>query len=159
MTCCDCLLANNEINDTAKKFKEAMESHDFIRFLKHFSKITSLPFFQDFKQTDEFMNMLNKIISMKCDSLCMEARGCSVPQADEIMVGMVNKAHKCDVLVCIESKGVEGCWDCSELEDCDKKKMFNRTYGNSPVETCKIVRDKGKEAVEPRGNKYYKWQQ
>ena len=91
--------------------------------------------------------------------VCSEARGCSIPKVDEIMGEIVKESHKCNVLICIESKGYEGCWECDELEICEKKKFFRATYGEVPVENCILVRDYGKEAVKPRGNKYYVWQQ
>lgn len=158
MICCDCSFYKSDIYETAKAFKQAIIKHDFDQFLTHFSR-TNLSFFHDFKNMPEFIAMLDKIVSMQCEKVCSEAGGCSIPQVDEIMGGIVKESHKCDVLICIESKGYQGCWECDELETCEKKKSFTFTYGDSPVETCKTVRDFGKEAVEPRGNKYYVWQQ
>jgi hypothetical protein len=158
MTCCDCLFYNSNIYQAARKFKEVIVEHQFDKFLSHFSK-SNLSFFHDFKKMEEFMAMLDKIISMQCENVCSENGGCSIPRVDEVMGGIVKESHKCNVLICIESKGYQGCWECNELESCDKKKFFTYTYGNSPVETCKVVRDFGKKAVNPRGNKYYKWQQ
>jgi len=157
MTCCDCNLYKSDIYEAARTFKEVIEKHEFDTFLANFSK-TNLSFFHDFKKIPEFMAMLEKIISMQCENVCSEAKGCSIPQVDEIMGGIVKESNKCNVLICIESKGYEGCWECNELESCEKKKFF-RIYGNVPVENCILVRDFGKDAVKPRGNKYYIWQQ
>lgn len=158
MTCCDCLFRQEKIYQVAKFLKEAFEEFEYDKFLLHFSR-TNIPFFQDFKKIPEFIELLNKMIFMKCDKLCSEARGCSVPNAETVFGGIVKETHKCDVLLCIESKGYEGCWDCKELESCAKKKSFSLTYGNVPVENCILIRDNGKEAVQPRKNNYYIWQQ
>lgn len=158
MTCCDCLIGRSEIYETARAFKEAISDYEFDKFLLHFSK-TNMPFFQDFKEFPEFLRLLDKIIFMECKNVCMEARGCSIPKAGDVFGELLKETHKCDVLLCIESKGYEGCWDCEMLENCEKKKFFSFTYGNVPVENCILVRDKGKNAVQARGNKYYIWQQ
>jgi len=158
MVCCDCLMYKTEIYESAKTFKKAIEKYEFDKFLEYFSK-TNLSFFQDFKKMPEFMTILEKIISMQCENVCSEAKGCSIPHVDEIMGDIIKESHKCNVLLCIESKGYEGCWDCGELEICEKKKYFSSTYGNVPVENCILVRDLGKDAVKPRGNNYYIWQQ
>jgi len=159
MTCCDCLFYKSDIYEAAKNFKEAIEKHEFDKFLTHFSKAKNMTFFHDFKKLPEFMAMLEKIAAMQCERVCSEARGCSIPEVDEVAGDIVKESHKCHVLVCIESKGYEGCWDCGELETCEKKKFFTSTYGDVPVENCILVRDHGKDAVKPRGNKYYIWQQ
>ncbi|HEX2947280.1 MAG TPA: DUF3795 domain-containing protein [Clostridia bacterium] len=158
MTCCDCLFRQERIYETAKSFKAAINELEYDKFLLHFSR-TNIPFFNEFKRFPQFLELLDKIIALQCENVCMEARGCSVPSADKVFGGIVKATHKCDVLLCIESKGYEGCWNCDELEECEKKKLFRSTYGNVPVENCKIIRDKGKAAVEPRENKYYIWQQ
>ncbi len=158
MTCCDCSFYKTDIYQTAKAFKETIEKHEFDKFLQHFSK-TNLTFFHDFKSIPEFMSLLNKIISMQCESVCSEAGGCSIPHVDEVMGGIVKEFHKCDVLICIENKGYEGCWDCNDLETCEKKKFFSFTYGDVPVKNCILIRHYGKEAVKPSNNKYYIWQQ
>jgi len=71
MTCCDCLFYNPEIYEAAKAFKNAIETFEYDKFLKHFSK-TNLSFFHDFKNMPEFMAMLEKITSMQCENLCSE---------------------------------------------------------------------------------------
>lgn len=158
MTCCDCLFRQEKIYEAAKSLKKVIKDFEYDKFLLHFSK-TNIPFFQDFKKIPEFLELLDKIIFMQCENVCMEARGCSVPNVDIVFGGLIKEAHKCDVLLCIESKGYEGCWDCKELENCEKKKFFCHTYGNVPVENCVLIRDSGKEAVQARENKYYIWQQ
>jgi len=46
---------------------------------------------------------------------------------------IVKEFHKCDVLLCIESKNYEGCWDCDELESCEKKKFFMTLKFNTVI--------------------------
>ena len=158
MTCCDCAFYQTDIYKAARDFRDAIEKHEFDKFLEHFSH-TNLSFFHDFKKISEFMTMLNKIVVMQCENVCSESGGCSIPYADEIMGDIVKDSHKCDVLLCIENKGYKGCWNCGELESCEKKKFFRFTYGDVPVENCVLVRDFGKDAVISRGNRYYIWQQ
>lgn len=135
-----------------------IEKHDFVNFLTHFSRM-DMAYFHDFESMPAFMSLLNKIAAMQCESVCMEARGCSIPHSEQTFEGLMKKANKCDVLVCVEDKGYEGCWDAMRLRPVKKRKKYSYTYGNVPVENCVMIRDHGKDAVKPRGNQYYVWQQ
>lgn len=167
LTCCDCLFYKPEIYDTAKKLKDLIKEHDFDKFLKLISgnykwevgKLFGMDktqegreipkYFESFKQIPEFLNILDNIIKLQCKKTCQESGGCSIGGA----------THQCDLLKCMKSKGYEGCWECSESENCDKLKLRKGAYGETVQCNLKIIREEGIDAVKPRGKKYYAWQQ
>jgi hypothetical protein len=167
LTCCDCLYYKSEIYEAANKLKELIREHELDTFLTRCSnKKTWMMIgehlglsenqmwdgigkqFDVFKQIPEFMHVLDGIIKLQCKTTCQEAGGCSVG----------GNKHECKALKCIKSRGYDGCWHCSELEDCDKLKFLKNSYGYVIEDNLKTIKDKGVEAVKSRGDKYYEWQ-
>ena len=101
-----------------------------------------------FKEMPIFMSVLEGIVKIHCKTTCREARGCS--SGGDII--------KCTALKCLELKKYDGCWQCSEFEDCAKLKFLKMSYGFVINENLTIVREKGEEEVKSRGSQYYAWQ-
>lgn len=167
LTCCDCLFYKREVFETAQKFKETIKKYDFDKFLMILSQSNSWKFlgehfhlseksawdkfgkyFDSFKQIPEFLNILDNIIEIQCKTTCNEAGGCSFG----------GSTNECNTLKCIKSKGFDGCWQCGEFEFCDKLQLLKRNYGHVIEENLKTVKNKGINAVESHGDKYYAWQ-
>ncbi len=96
----------------------------------------------------DFLEVLDEIGKIRCKKTCQEAGGCS----------MGGVTRECLALKCIKSKGYDGCWDCSEIKNCDKLNFLKRSYGETIEGNLDIIKEKGINAVRPRGNKYYAWQ-
>lgn len=165
LTCCDCLFYKSEIYETAYKLKELIKEHELDKFLTILSKnwramedLLELSEdqlsegigkqFEVFKQIQEFMNVLDGIVKLQCKTTCREMGGCSFG----------GNTHECKALKCIKSKKYDGCWQCSEFENCDKLKFLKNGYGYVIEDNLKTIKEKGFEAVKSRGNKYYAWQ-
>ena len=167
LTCCDCLFYQGEIYEAARKLKEAIEKHDFAKFLIILSNqqagkaigehlmLTSEQardkmgrYFETFKGMPEFMNILDSIVQIQCKTTCREKGGCSVG----------GNTQTCEALHCIRAKGYEGCWQCDEFRVCGKLSFLKRNYGSVIEENLQTVNEKGAAAVESRGNQYYAWQ-
>lgn len=167
LTCCDCLFYKSEIYEAARMLKEMIKRHHLDQFLLGCSKESSWTRmgehlgldkdqiwnnlgekFDVFKQMPDFMKVLDGIINLQCKNTCQEVGGCSAN----------GQRHECNALKCIKSKGYDGCWQCSEFKECDKLSFLRTSYGSTIEENLKLVREKGMEAVESRGNRYYEWQ-
>ena len=163
LTCCDCLFYKKEINDTAKKLKQLIKDSRLDVFLKLIIEnagwkaiakhlgADEQQFYRLFKSFDklpEFLTVLDSIIKLQCTSTCREADGCSI--------GGIT--HKCAALLCIEDKGYNGCWECSEFESCKNLKFLKANYGETIEGNLKIIKEKGIDAVKSRGDDYYEWQ-
>lgn len=167
LTCCNCLFYKNEIYETALKLQELIKENGLDRFLKGCSNKNGWEAmgehldldknqlwdivgkrFDVFKKMPEFMNILDSIIRLQCKTTCKEAGGCSIG----------GNTHECKALKCINSKEYDGCWQCSEFENCDKLRFLKNGYGYVIEDNLKTIREQGYEAVKSRGNKYYAWQ-
>ncbi|WP_432666651.1 DUF3795 domain-containing protein [Wukongibacter baidiensis] len=167
LTCCDCLFYKSEIFEAAKNLRDLIREYDFDTFLgllsiksgwealgEHFDLSKDQAWykigkhFDTFNQMPEFMNVLDNIIKLQCKTTCQEISGCSIG----------GNTHKCSALKCIISKGYDGCWECEEFKNCEKLNLLKHNYGYVIEDNLKIIKEKGFEAISPRGNKYYSWQ-
>ncbi len=163
LTCCDCLFYKTEIYETASKLKTLIKESQIDLFLGLLSKNESWnamaehlgedadqigQHLRPFRKMPDFLEVLDAIIKIRCKRTCQEAGGCS----------FAGITHECLALKCIKSKGYNGCWDCSEVKNCDKLKFLKRSYGETIEGNLGIIKEKGVNALKPRGNKYYAWQ-
>ncbi len=163
LTCCDCLFHKKEIYETASKLKALIKESQLDIFLGLISKNETWKaiaehkcddasemgeLFKPFQKMPEFLDVLDGIVKIQCKRTCQEERGCSI--------GGVTR--ECLVLKCIKSKGYDGCWNCSEIKNCDKLIFLKRAYGETIEGNLAIIKEKGVDAVASRGNRYYAWQ-
>src|SRR4030042_6899507 len=163
LTCYDCMFYKKEIYDTAAKLKKLLKDSQMDIFLTilsknevHKSMANHLnadenkfgEYFEPFKKLPDFLNVLESLIKIQCKKTCMESGGCSL--------GGIT--HECDAVKCIKQKGFKGCWECSDYESCNKLNFHKRSYGETITGNFKIIKEKGIESVESRGNYYYEWQ-
>ena len=167
LTCCDCMFFKKEIYETAQKLRELIKINDLDFFLNMCSKRNNWEAiakekklsgekawekigqcFDRFKDMSMFMDVLDGIIKLQCKTTCKEAGGCSI-------AGITNE---CDALKCVKSKGYNGCWECGEYINCNKLTFVKNNYGYVIEENLKTAKEKGIDAVESHGNKYYEWQ-
>ena len=163
LTCCDCLFYKSEIYESAIKLKEVIKDSQLDIFLRLISEKESWEaigkhlcedgseigrYFESFKKLPDFLKVLDGIIEIQCKKTCQESGGCS-------MGGVI---RECVAIKCIKARGYDGCWDCAEVENCDKLNFLKRNYGETLEDNLKVIKEKGVEAVKSRGNKYYAWQ-
>ena len=167
LTCCDCLYYKDEIYEAAHRLKKIIKFYRFDEFLtlcshKQFLSsiedhldLTNHPMQEDFeknfmvfKQMPEFMNVLDGMLNLQCKKTCQESSGCSIH----------GSKHECKALKCIKANKYDGCWQCDKFEKCDKLDFLKKCYGITIEENLKIIKHKGMDAIESRGNTYYEWQ-
>jgi hypothetical protein len=62
------------------------------------------------KYLQEFPNLksdLEKLINLECKKFCREGGG---------------KSSICPIKKCCVERGIDGCWECSDIDDCKKLK-------------------------------------
>lgn len=163
LICTDCLFYKPEIYETAKELKGTIKNSQLDIFLGLVTKNEGWKtiadhlnekgteigkYFESFKNFPIFMNVLDGLIRLQCKATCRETGGCS----------MGGTLHKCEAVKCVRSKGYEGCWECSESENCKKLNFVKHGYGETINKTFKTIKEKGFDAVKSHGNKYYAWQ-
>jgi hypothetical protein len=163
LVCCDCLFYKSEIYDAAIKLKQLIKDSQLDIFLTILSKNEVneamadhlgedenkfREHFESFKKLPDFFTVLESIIGIQCKKTCKESGGCSI--------GGITK--ECEAVKCVKQKGYNGCWECVDHEDCNKLVFQKRSYGETIEGNFNLIKEKGIDSVQSRGNKYYEWQ-
>ncbi len=163
LTCCDCLFYNKEFFAAAGAMKRLIDEYRFDVFFAMLSKsevsahiashlkrerIQFEEMCRVFERMPDFVKVLEGIIAIQCEHTCKEKNGCSIG----------GSTHRCEALECVNSKGIEGCWQCAEYRLCDKLAFQRRSYGKTVTENLARLEKEGPDSLRPRGNQYYEWQ-
>jgi hypothetical protein len=151
--CSDCVWFQEDLYESARKFRELVKKYDMDVFFKHLNEDADWSILQEkfskFKEIDWFMEFLDNIIMTQCPKTCQTTGGCT-------FFGTFQ--GECGIVKCSKSKGYSGCWECDAFEDCDMLKFVNTVYGGSTHENLRVARDEGVGAVRSHGNQYYAFQ-
>ena len=124
--------------DTAQKLINLLSTSKFDRQASAKSKhVTS------FKNYEQFLNVLRDIVKLRCDIPCREGDGC--PTFD------------CEILKCCKGKGYEGCWQCEEINACEKFGFLEDFHGDYPKRNCQLISQYGMEDFIERRYPAYTW--
>ncbi|WP_027184415.1 DUF3795 domain-containing protein [Desulfovibrio inopinatus] len=163
LICTDCLFYKPEIYDTAVQLRDAIEHSQLDIFLEGIAKHESWKAIADhlhaerdemgnhlekFRTFSDFMHVLDGLVQLRCTSTCRESGGCS----------MGGTSHTCDAAKCVQSKGYEGCWECSESSTCAHLTFVKQAYGETIHENFTTITEHGYDAVQSHGKNYYAWQ-
>jgi hypothetical protein len=59
----------------------------------------------------------------------------------------------CQIVHCCREKQYEGCWQCSEFEDCDKMGFLKAIHKDAHLKNMRIIKEKGiKEFLKGQRN-------
>jgi hypothetical protein len=163
LTCCDCLFYKTEFFQAARTMKMLIDEYRFDVFFNSLSKRETSgaiashlrrngaqleDMFRVFEHIPDFVKVLEGIIAIECKHTCREENGCSIG----------GTPHQCAALECVKSKGLEGCWKCTEFKTCDKLAFQKKAYGKTVTENLAHLERVGANSLRPRGNQYYEWQ-
>lgn len=125
LLCSDCLFFKEEIYENAVKLRDSIKDSQLDIFLGSIVKSKGYNFiadhltaersafgktFEPFNKLPEFLEVLEALIQLRCNTTCRETGGCSMGGA----------THQCEAVKCVQAKGLDGCWDCPEHETCEK---------------------------------------
>lgn len=102
--CGDCVPAQQELYAAARRLQALMEQYHFAAYAA--SKAAQVPAFVRFA---EFEQTLAAILREECTLPCVEGP-CS----------QANCGPGCPIRVCVLDKGLAGCWECQEHEQCER---------------------------------------
>jgi hypothetical protein len=99
---------------------------------------------KELENYDECFMVLQAIVNLGCDTMCRAGgEGCASP---------------CQIKPCVESKNIEGCWDCDEFEGCGKFEFLRAVHGDAPKENLRKISDHGLNKWVKHRGKFYSWQ-
>ena len=137
--CPDCIHYKNKYNVYARQLKKEIERVEFDKY----AEIDS-PFGEQFKNFNEFIEVLNALSNTQCNKTCRVGGGCS--------------GTPCKIMECCLSNNYEGCWECSKLDDCKKFYFLEPRCEEMPKNNIRKIKEHSiQNWIEVR-DKFYIWQ-
>lgn len=137
--CPDCMLFKNGFSPAASKLLKELKDVDF----NEYAKIQS-PFGQDYTGYDKFTATLEALAGIQCNQTCRAGGGCS--------------GKPCEIMKCCLAKDYEGCWDCEEVEGCEKFDFLTPRCGDMPKNNIRAIRKHGMQNWLAHKDHFYIWQ-
>lgn len=125
--CGDCFAYTGKIPNLAKELKEELTKAKYDKFAQLLSQID---LGKDFKNYDAFLKVLGLIDQFRCEKSCRNGGG----------------SPFCEIRRCCQEKKIEGCWVCSDFENCKKLEPLGVTHGDGYKKNIHEIKSKGMEA-------------
>jgi hypothetical protein len=128
--CGDCHGYNGKIPDLARDLRKELRQIHYDKFADF---ISNYSFGKDFKNYDECYKVLGAMVKFRCRKGCQNGGG----------------SPFCKIRKCIQKKGIDGCWKCTEFETCKKLIFLENVHGDAHIKNLKIIKKIGvKEFVK-----------
>lgn len=138
--CQDCIRYQNKYVQYAQELKNELEKIEFSKYAA-----IKTPFGADFEKYKEFRDVLDALVKSQCENPCRVGGGCA--------------GKPCKIMACCVSRNFQGCWECAELDECEKFDILEPRCGEMPKNNIRKIRQHGiKDWIGVR-DKFYIWQQ
>ena len=134
--CGDCIPFNQPLFDTAEKLKEQLQKVQFDKYAELKSEGNEV-----FTDYEVFIKVLSEIIKLRCNKTCVNNGG----------------KTNCNIRNCVRKKGIEGCWECTDFEDCELLKPLSVYHGATPQNNLRLIKEYGIENWADKRGRHYVW--
>jgi hypothetical protein len=136
--CGDCLRYRSKVTELARDLMSELQAVQF----DNYAEVKSA-FVKEFENYKGFREVLDAIIKLRCDIPCRAGGdGC---------------VQICEIKSCAQSKNLEGCWECSEFEECDRFRFFKVFHGDTAKENLRKIKKYGLDNWAEHKGKFYSW--
>jgi hypothetical protein len=136
--CGDCIRYKSKAADLALELLNELRRVNFENYAK--VKRNSV---KEFERYGEMIKTIEAINNLKCNTPCrLGGDGCAKP---------------CEIIKCVTSKNLKGCWECSEFEECDKFEFLKPFSGDGPQKNLKKIKKYGLDNWSIHREKFYSW--
>jgi hypothetical protein len=136
--CGDCLRYRSKAAVLARDLMSELQA---VRFDKY-AQVKSASV-KELKNYDECVHVLDAMVKLGCDTPCRAGGdGCSGP---------------CEIKRCVQMKKLEGCWECDQLERCDKFESFRPIHGDTTKGNLRKIKEYGLNGWAEHREKFYSW--
>ncbi|MFA5364798.1 MAG: DUF3795 domain-containing protein [Candidatus Bathyarchaeia archaeon] len=122
--CGDCHGFNGRIPDLARDLRKELRASRYDKFAEF---ISTFSFGKDFKDYTECYKVLGAMVGFRCRKGCRAGGG----------------SPFCKIRVCAQKKELEGCWLCTEFEDCKKLEFLVPVHGDAHVKNLRALKRNG----------------
>lgn len=137
--CPDCIHLHNQYSTLSQELLTHLKKIEFDKY----ASIES-PFGAKFTHWDKFSTVLHKLASTQCENPCRPGGGCS--------------GTACKIMMCCQEKEFEGCWECNDVEQCDKFDFLEPRCGQMPKNNILKIKTHGIENWTDKRANFYIWQ-
>ncbi|VFQ45788.1 DUF3795 domain-containing protein [Desulfoluna butyratoxydans] len=138
--CPDCIRYHNRFEAHAQHLKEELEKVAFHKYAA-----VDSPFGASFSHYNEFSEVLDALAESGCKKPCRVGGGCS--------------GTPCKIMECCLSRKYEGCWECDEVDACDKFDLLEPRCGEMPKKNIRTIKQHGPQDWIAFREPFYIWQQ
>jgi len=89
-----------------------------------------ISFFKGFENYQTAYDVMGMMVRMRCKNACRGGGG----------------NPYCKIRKCCQRKGFEGCWECDEIESCEKLESLVSVRGDAHVKNLRKIKKQGVEA-------------
>jgi len=136
--CGDCLRYASHVPDLARDLRNELVKVKF----KNYASVKSEQV-KEFEHCEAFLQVLDATAKLKCHTPCRSGGdGC---------------LESCEIKECVLAKSFEGCWECGELESCNKFEFLKPFSRDAPRENAKKIKEHGLDKWATHRSKFYAW--
>lgn len=122
--CGDCFAYKGKIADLARDLRKELRD---VKFDKTAESLSSLSFFEVFKNYKQSYDVLGAMVKFRCKRACKGEGG----------------PPFCKIRKCCQKKGIEGCWECDEFETCSKLDFLKANHGDAHIKNLRRIKRAG----------------
>jgi hypothetical protein len=137
--CGDCVRFRSKTTQLAKDLKSELQAVQFDKYAAVKSAAV-----KELEHYNECLEVLDAVVKLGCDTPCRAGgEGC---------------LQRCEVKSCVKSKHIDGCWECDELEECEKFEFLRPVHGDSTKSNLRKIKEYGLDNWAKHRRKFYAWQ-
>ena len=140
--CGDCIRYRSKAADLARDLLSELQDTEFNKYAE--VKSVSMNKAEELKYYQECCKVLAAIVELQCNEPCRVGGGCPT--------------FSCQIVECCQKKGLEGCWECDEFEECQELAFLKPFHGEAPWQNLRQIKESGLDEWVYRRHKFYVWQ-
>jgi hypothetical protein len=122
--CQECPSFTGCIADLARNLRKELRTY---RYDKIAEALSSISFFEAFKNYQQGYQLLGALVKMRCKHGCKGGGG----------------PPFCKIRKCCQKKEIEGCWECDEFTTCEKLDFLKPSHGDAHLKNLRILSNRG----------------
>jgi hypothetical protein len=131
--CWECFSHEGEIADMARDLRKKLRQKKFAGVAASVA-----PFFKEFADYPQCYKVLGAMVKLRCRKVCREGGG----------------NPYCKIRLCCTKKKIQGCWECDDLETCNKLDFLKPVHRDAFYKNMRKIKKSGMEAFLA-GTKHY----
>ena len=136
--CGDCIRYESTASELAASLLEEFENAQFAEYAQ--VKSSEIPAFRHY---ETMVSLLTHVAELRCEVPCR--------------LGGDGRGGACPIVACVKDKSLDGCWECSKYESCEKLEFLKSFHGDTPLRNLGMIKKFGIHAWARHRGKCYPW--